>query len=117
MKDGDSKKRSEMEERAVWYKNTWGSPVGQDSINLDGALTQWLGDRLIFLSCHASGTPCEITEDSGPREHANWRGDLHRHGVALQKYDQAGSNPDIEIRERAQEALRWVADHLGDLWD
>lgn len=51
----------------------------------------------------------------------SWTADLKRHGEALltyqhKQYDVYGDDWDA-IYEPAREALRWVADNLGSLWD
>lgn len=92
------------------YRTTWGTPLGQDCINLDASLCEWLGPRLIFLS-----------------EHGNFAGDVFKgklkmYGEDLLKYP-CGLGNDLtmdEQRERvekAKKALAWVSRNLNSLWD
>lgn len=49
-----------------------------------------------------------------------WVGELFRHGRHLVEYaDKVNSveGPTLEVLTRAQNALRWCADHLDQLWD
>ncbi len=116
MNDEDPVIDSEMSEAEVseWYKNTWGTPLGQDCIDLDWTLARWLGERLVFLSYHNTGFPSG-TEDNQPyKSIEDWQSDLHKYGVVLQKYGQPDREEEVPY-EKAQEAMRWVADHLGCL--
>ena len=68
------------------------------------------------------------TEEQGYDEEAvseAWKGDLLTHGRALLRYadSQESGAPSTTCEEDAilyrdaQDAMRWVTDHLGELWD
>lgn len=107
------------------YENTWGTPLGQDCVDLCSTLPRWLGERLMFLGMHTSGAPASYYSASGEdAEHAlgSWTHDLTKHGYALSL---AGNLSNLEwtleeeekARADAQEAMLWVAVNLGNLWD
>ena len=99
------------------YEATWGTDVGGDCISLNTTLCEWLGQRLMFLGTHTRAAPLRW-------ELKDWRADLVEHGTALRRYAMIANN-DIEATAAkeaaaytdAQSALRFVASHLGDLWD
>ena len=99
----------------------WATPEGKDCIDLDMSLCEWLGERLIFLSCHTNSYPHKYAgheDDFASEEYLN---DLAVHGMALLTYTDryAIENLDDEqaVIAKAQDALRWVADNLPALWD
>ena len=93
------------------YKNTWGTPVGQDCINLDLALIRWLGERLEFLSRHTNTHPCVY------RDLIDWRSDCLKYGEVLLRYAQEDYSSGNVMEQEAREAMRWVAEHFGRFWD
>lgn len=81
-------------------------------------LTGSLGAALLFLADNGFSYPGNDKYPDG----TSWRRDLRAHGQALKEYTYASELVDEEIEdtsrlEAAQDALRWVADNLGDLWD
>lgn len=78
-----------------------------------------LGSSLLFLADNGFSYPGNEKYPDG----TSWRRDLRKHGRALKEYTYASEgadseNPDARPHlEAAQEALRWVADNLDDLWD
>lgn len=97
------------------YAEKWETPVGADCIDLHSALARWLGERLIHLGEHTNGIPMPyVSKFPGDDDaaFAAWKADLTTHGKALLAYVE-----DDETLPAAQEAIRWVADNLGLLWD
>ena len=102
------------------YASKWNTWVGVDCIDLHSALAHWLGERLIHLGEHTNGTPYAYCrkfstgEDTFDEDdaYAAWKADLTANGKALLAYVE-----DVETLPAAQEAMRWVADNLGLLWD
>lgn len=83
--------------------------------SLDSHLAKTLGQQLVRMSEIAHGYPGE----SYPYD--RWTADLKRHGEALLTYhrvqfDVYGDEWEA-IRRPACEALVWVGDNLGALWD
>jgi hypothetical protein len=106
------------------YDKTWGSPVGQDCIDLCSALPRWLGERLTFMGKHTNIAPIGYHDVFGDEAAIVWKGDLIRKGAALTRaanlneYDTDLSDSDIaDVKIEAQKALRWAADRLHSLWD
>jgi hypothetical protein len=110
------------------YESTWGTPVGQDCIDLCSSLPRWLGERLTFLGTHTSGVPISYLHSHADGDAAigQWRSDLIRHGEALTKVGRAGAaDADLDMTDEeiaaldlnAREAMVWVADNLQNLWD
>lgn len=100
------------------YKRTWGTPVGQDCVSLDTALCKWLGDRLVFFAAHTHGYPSH-----GNYSYEDWCQTCKDKAAALHGWGNRYEHTDLDLAEErllyasAQEALRWVADNLNDLWD
>ncbi|MCV6585579.1 MAG: hypothetical protein OIF47_08590 [Marinibacterium sp.] len=98
------------------YRRTWGSRIGRDCVDLDRSLCRWLGDRMMFLSRHTNTCPigdAPYPDDLPATDRLmHWRALLGQHGAALQGYASDGSG-----RDAAVQALRFVANHLGQLWD
>lgn len=96
------------------YRNTWRTPIGQDCISLDTSLCKWLGDRLVFMSEHANSFDPAYTYE-------RWCELLRTNGEALLAWHRHWDLDTLEEEQQAhlgaQEALRWVADNLGTLWD
>jgi hypothetical protein len=89
------------DDRAVW--------------SLGHHLAKTLGEQLVTLSEGAHGYP----GDKYPYD--RWTADLKRHGEALLAYhcgqfEAVGEQWDA-LYEPAREALVWVAENLGTLWD
>lgn len=82
--------------------------------SLDGWLTKTLGEQLVVMADIAHGYPSE----DYPFE--QWTADLRKHGEALKAYAECDLI-DLDAWESANaaagDALRWVADNLGSLWD
>lgn len=83
---------------------------------LDGWLAKTLGAQLVEMSEIAHGYP----DDDYPYE--RWVADLRKHGEALQHYAEfdfleSPDQWDADVYPAARDALRWVADNLGSLWD
>ncbi|ABA03523.1 hypothetical protein Nwi_0256 [Nitrobacter winogradskyi Nb-255] len=87
------------------YKKTWGTPLGQDCIDLHETLARWLGERLVFLADHTT----TVTPDAAEP----WHEALRRNGEALLRY--AAEWPEGE--GEAKRSLEWVARNLESLWD
>lgn len=85
--------------------------------SLDWYLCRTLGAQLTEMADIAHGWP---SNDEFPT-FEDWTHALRRHGAALTAaatYDILDDEQDEEaLRLAAQESLRWVAEHLGDLWD
>lgn len=98
---------AKAETRDQRYARTWGTPVGQDCINLDSALCKWLGERLVFMGEHTSSF-------SGTYETLDaWRSDLTFHGKRLLRYGTTEESDYDDVRR----TLEWVGKHLPALWD
>jgi hypothetical protein len=107
------------------YETTWGTPLGQDCVDLCSTLPRWLGERLIFLGGYTNGAPASYylaSGEDGERALGSWKEDLIKHGLAL---GVAGnlSNLDLTIEEEenaheaADAAMLWVAANYRNLWD
>jgi len=100
------------------YKNTWGSPIGQDCISLNSSLCGWLAPRLKFLSKHAHGHPIEYKFKA-------WKKQLKKQGKRLERYhlyyagefDPGKEHEAPQIHIDAQKAIKWIAKNFEDLWD
>jgi hypothetical protein len=107
------------------YETTWGTPLGQDCVDLCSTLPRWLGDRLIFLGAHSTAAPASYYSASGEdAEHAleSWKEDLIKHGLALGVVGNLSNfNLTIDEEEKAHEAadaaMLWVAANYRNLWD
>lgn len=84
-----------------------------DYKNLDYSLAEHLGSALVEFSVNAQTFPA----DSMP--YIEWVELLQTHGAALLDYaDQTETGiPTEECIKDAKQALHWVAEHLGMLWD
>lgn len=93
-------------------KSTWGTSVGQDCISLDTSLCRWLGERLLFLSEHTQSHPFGW-------EYEKWKATLEANGQHLLVWADRSNNDvdEAQAYAEAQGAMRWVAEHLGHLWD
>lgn len=96
------------------YAKTWETPVGKDCISLETSLSRWLGERLTFMGEHTSGAPIGW-------EHEDWKAKLRDMGERLTVWSEHHDLPDaaaeVEAYLNAQEAIRWVANNLAQLWD
>jgi hypothetical protein len=90
------------------YEKTWGTPPGQDCIDLNATLARWLGERLVFLADHTTTIKPDAEEP--------WDVSLRRNGEALLRYAEKANAPDEGLDE-AKRALEWVAKNLQSLWD
>lgn len=109
------------------YETIWSSDVAQDCINLNTTLAEWLAERLFFLSKNTHGCPASYI-DNDPnddnlvhmRANARWREELATHAQSLAEWvirsDDIDGASQVDY-ERAQAAIRFVADNLGTLWD
>jgi len=81
---------------------------------LDVHLARTLGAQLIHLADTTHGWP---GNEEFP-EPEDWDAALRRHGATLLAYPGVVYDAVDEAPiEAAQESVRWVADHLPDLWD
>jgi hypothetical protein len=93
------------------YDKTWGSPVGQDCIDLCSALPRWLGERLTFLGKHTNSAPIGYHDTFGDEAAIVWKGDLIRKGAALTRaanlneYDTDLSDSDIADVKQAGDRM------------
>lgn len=83
---------------------------------LDGWLTKTLGAQLVTMSETVHVYP----GDHYPYE--QWTADMRKHGEALQHYAEfdflkSPEEWEATVYPGARDALRWVADNLGALWD
>jgi hypothetical protein len=105
------------------YEETWGTPLGQDCMDLCTALPRWLGERLMFLGTHTHSAPIayytgdEDLDMTQPLE--RWREDLKKYAAALLLVGNMDWTRDEEEKAQAaaEKALLWVAVNLGNLWD
>lgn len=81
----------------------------EDTWSLDGHLCRTLGEMLIYLADHVHGGSSEPEYPTAE----DWREALRSNGSALLHYD----IHDDRAYAEAQQALRWVADNLGAIWD
>jgi hypothetical protein len=106
-------------------KDPWDSKIGRDCVSLDLILCRWLGKRLVFLSQNTGGVPHrfmrKIEKKDAQRAHEKWQVALASAGTDLMRYgailDDWPSPRETQMALAAQEALRWVAEYLPDLWD
>lgn len=91
-------------------------------------LARTLGAQLVRMADIAHGYPIGAAdvrfipdEPADDEMFADWVAQLRTHGEALLAYRAGYEDVSWEAREAfaqpAQEALRWVAEHLDDLWD
>lgn len=78
---------------------------------LKGYLTRLVGEALLHLADNGMGYPVQYNGAD------DWRRDLRQHGRALRAYASADWEEEEDRIGDAQQALHWVADNLGDLWD
>jgi hypothetical protein len=85
------------DDRALWSLDTW--------------LAGTLGAQLIAMADLAHGWPgmADWTFET-------WTAALRQHGGVLSDYGHNCDADDAAI-DSAQESMRWVADHLPNLWD
>ena len=98
------------------YASKWNTWVGVDCIDLHSALAHWLGERLIHLGEHTNNIPMPYTSKfpgDDDAAFAAWKADLTANGKVLLAF--VRTNP--KTLSAAQEAMHWVADNLGLLWD
>lgn len=86
--------------------------------SLDTHLCATLGEQLAHLAEMTHGYPA----GSRYTTFDQWQDDLRLYGKALTEYAEHKFSDDETIDQgrlemQAQEALRWVADNLGSLWD
>lgn len=109
-------------------KNKWKTKVGRDCVSLDTSLARWLSARLLFLSEHTTGVPVQFMQELAGRmevdteqAHALWKHELAFAGVGLERYAKHHEEEDARAEEltiaHGQNAMRWVAKWLPDLWD
>jgi hypothetical protein len=96
------------------YNKTWGTPIGNDCINLDLSLAKWLGERLIFLAKYGHGFP-------NGWESQEWSVKLNAHGNNLLEYAdkkfKAHGQDEVFLHAKVKEALTFVTDEFKNLWD
>ena len=97
------------------YAATWGTPVGQDCIDLDTTLATWVAERLEFMAKHTHGWPMDLTDSN-----EEWVELLTRKATALRDYvlyrHDCSSERTAKIDE-GQKAMAWVASVMPHLWD
>lgn len=95
------------------YDKTWGTPIGQDCINLDTSLAEWLGARLLFMAQHGHSYPLRY------KTIEDYRADLTCHGNALTAYakDKYDTEDEALLIDKATEAMQFVTDNFATLWD
>ena len=104
MKKEKALARKEKKKHDKKYARTWGTPIGQDCIDLDETLCTWLGQRLVFLGEHTSGYP--LTFES----YESWQNDLCKHGQALLRHVKLLHKLESDDGEdEARQALEYVA--------
>lgn len=104
------------------YDKTWGTPVGQDCIDLCSTLPRWLGERLTFMGNYTQAAPPSYVDEFGDGALDAWRDELTTCGNQLSRWANAGtlelSSEGVRTALRdATRALHWVADNLPTLWD
>jgi hypothetical protein len=110
-------------------KNVWTSKVGRDCVSLDTSLCRWLGKRLSHLATHSTGVPvdyidmCKAMSDDDRDEkfyHNCWKREMSAAGEALTLYGDMFKNSGADnspVLSDGQDAMRWVAKWLPNLWD
>lgn len=90
-----------------------------DAWSLDHVLCERLAAQLTYLADIAHGWP-GTTEFPQPED---WDKALRDNAAKLKAWPNSADNPtsdlahDQQAYKQSQEALHWVADHLGHLWD
>jgi ParB/RepB/Spo0J family partition protein len=88
----------------------WGTPLGQDCIDLHLTLARWLGERLVFLADHTTTIKPDAEEP--------WDVSLRRNGEVLLRYPEKWNAGDLDYGlDEAKRALEWVAKNLHSLGD
>lgn len=110
-------------------KGVWSSKVGRDCVSLDISLCRWLGKRLSHLAKHSAGVPQDYIdliktmhdEDRDTKfYHKCWKREMAAAGEALTLYSDifktsvADTSP---VLADGQDAMKWVAKWLPNLWD
>lgn len=88
----------------------------RDTWNLDKHLCKVLGEMLAHLADNLHGWP----ESAGFETPEDWEKALREQSAKLLAWDWDADDDGtqgVKSLEGAQDALRWVADHLPDLWD
>jgi hypothetical protein len=105
---------ADVRHRVSLARRGWGP---EDRWDLDVVLCDRLGHQLLDLAEHGHGHPAGMSADE-------WQAALRRNGDALVIYARTArlvDGPPVDATgpqlRAAQEALRWVADHLPLLWD
>lgn len=93
------------------YDRTWGTPIGQDCINLDVSLTRWLGERLMFMGAYTQSYPSDFENLKA------WQVALQGNATRLLAYADAAAQDCKPSYEVTRDSLRWVAEYLPALWD
>lgn len=103
-------------------------PALHPTYSVGSALAESLGNSLVYCADNLHGYPPYYPETMGnltaylavrPDAYQLWQGDMKKHGEALINLDKKDSESEASEEDirKAQEALRWVADNLVDLWD
>lgn len=104
----------------------------QSMWGLNTRLSKTLGEQLIEMSEIAHGCPPyygssseapgapHFLPDVSDEVFERWKNDLRKHGEALLAYSREDGETleeEVALYGPAQEAMHWVAENLGSLWD
>ena len=103
-------------------------PALHPTYSVGSALAESLGNSLVYCADNLHGYPPYYPETMGnltahpavrPDAYQLWQGDMKKHGEALINLDKKDSESEASEEDirKAQEAIRWVADNLVNLWD
>ena len=96
------------------YAATWGTPIGQDCIDLKTSMARWLGERLSFLAKYSSTFSLDYdTKD-------DWDKAVGDAACALLLFADGEGFYGKGYEDRAvaaSDAMQWVAKYYHDLWD
>ena len=113
--DKETLARMKVEDHKRWYKLTWGTPVGQDCIDLRISLCTWLGERLAFFAEHTNTVLRQYQHDETDER---MRNDLRKHAEALLRYAEVCNEMETEKDlDAAKQALEFVTANLRHMWD
>lgn len=101
----DLSKRIQRFKRGYSYSDVW---------NMYPDMFVTMGRAMLYLSEHHVAYP---GNDEYPTSEA-WEADLKKYGTILARMNDIDYDDYSEQNyEEAQEAVHWMADHLGSLWD
>jgi len=118
--------------RALFTRARWGWSV-VDSWSTDDYIGAVLGEMLVHMAKYAHGAPAgygvdhaavPFTGAPSDTDFAKWEADLRTAGQALltwqrfhYDYTSADRRQEEAVHNAAVDALHWVADNWGSLWD